>query len=122
MAWDLSHKNTKFHSSLAKQSTMSDVSLHQLLVLFTWFPLAALLFISLLIARTYQKFSGVQTYFWLYTVVGILFGVMSVRYASVGLVISDAFSDIFAGIAGVLLLALFIRLYVHMISDKPKYD
>lgn len=101
---------------------MSDVSLHQLLVLFTWFPLAALLFISLLIARTYQKFSGVRTYFWLYTVVGILFGAMAVRYASVGLVVSDALSDTFAGVAGILLLILFVRLYVHMISDKPKHD
>ena len=101
---------------------MSDVSLHQFLVLYTWFPLAALLLITLLIARTYQKFSNSKTYFWLYILVGILFGAMAVRYASVGLVAQDVITDILAFTAGLLLMFLSIKLYLYMMANDPNHD
>lgn len=101
---------------------MSNVSLHQFLVLYTWFPLAALLLITLLIARTYQKFSNIKTYFWLYIVVGILFGAMAVRYASAGLVLTDKATDILAFVAGTLLIFLSIRLYLFMMAKDPNHD
>jgi hypothetical protein len=97
---------------------LNNESLHQFLVLYTWFPLAALLFFILLIARFYQKFSGQRMYFWYYGVVVVLFGVVAVRYASINIVIGDKFTDIVSMIAGGLLLLLCAILYWHMLRKK----
>jgi hypothetical protein len=99
---------------------LNDVSLHQLLVLYTWFPFAALLLFLLLIARFYQRFSGERTYYWLYVLVMALFGAMAVRHAGAGIVIADVFTDLIACFAGVLLLFLTIRLQTIMLARKPE--
>lgn len=101
---------------------MSDVSLHQFLVLYTWFPLAGLLLFLLLIARIYQKFSEVRTYYWLYVMVMVLFGIWAVRYAGAGIVLGDIASDIIALAAGCLLIVLVIRLHNFMLSQTKKND
>lgn len=93
---------------------MTDVSLHQFLVLLTWFLLAALLCLTLLIARFYQKFSGEQMHYRLYFVCIILFGVMFVRVAGVGFVIGDYLADALSIVAGGLLLFLALILYLRM--------
>ena len=72
----------------------------------------------LLIARFYQKFSGHRTHFWYYVVVVVLFGVVAVRYASVGIVIGDRLTDIISIIAGVLLLFLCATLYWCMLRKN----
>jgi hypothetical protein len=97
---------------------LNNESLHQFLVLYTWFPLAALLFFMLLIARFYQKFSGQRTYFWYYGVVVVLFGVAAVRYASVGVVLGDKVTDAISITAGGLLLLLCAILYWHMLRKN----
>lgn len=97
---------------------MNEVSLHQFLVLYTWFPLSALLFFLLLIARFYQRFSGVKTYYWFYVLAIVLFGIMAVRYAGAGIVLGDLLSDAFAILAGGLLLFLLILLYINMMRHK----
>ena len=97
---------------------MNYESLHQFLVLYTWFPLAALLFFMLLIARFYQKFSGKRVYFWYYMIAVVLFGIVAVRNASVGLVIGDRLSDIVSVIAGLLLLLLSGTLYYFMVRKN----
>jgi len=97
---------------------LNDVSLHQFLVLYTWFPLAVLLLFMLLIARFYQKFSGERTFFWLYILNAILFGAMCVRYASMGIVVGDIVSDILALLAGSLLIFLVLLLRFRMINKK----
>lgn len=99
---------------------MSNVSLHQFLVLYTWFPLAALLFFFLLIARFYQKFSGIRTYYWLYLLAIILFGVMAVRHTAAGLVVGDVFTDIIGMAAGTVLLGLMAILVRHMLKPENK--
>lgn len=93
------------------------VALHQFLVLYAWFPLAALLLLMLFIGRFYQKFSGEQTYFWLYIVVMVLFGAGSVRYAGAGIVTGDVLSDVLMFIAGSLLLFLSFVLYRRMMNQ-----
>lgn len=98
---------------------MTPVSLHQFLVLYSWFPLAALLFFLLLIGRFYQKFSGVQTYFWVYIVAMIIYGAAVVRYAGVGIVLGDALADVLYLIGGLLLLCLVGVLYYHMMRETP---
>jgi len=100
---------------------LNDVSLHQFLVLYTWFPLSALLFFLLLIARFYQRFSGVKTWFWLYVLVIVLFGAMAVRDAGVGMVVGDLLTDAFSILAGGILLFLVILLQNHMMRQK-KHD
>lgn len=98
---------------------MNNVSLHQLLVLYTWFPFAALLLFLLLVARFYERFSGERTYYWLYIPAVILFGAMSVRYASAGIVITDIYTDTIGIFAGGLLLYLTLRLRQVMLRRKP---
>jgi hypothetical protein len=102
--------------TIPEQPALNTVALHQFLVLYTWFPLAALLLLMLLIGRFYQKFSGEQTYFWLYIPVTGLFGAAAVRYAGAGIVLGDALSDVLMAIAGMLLLFLSGVLYRHMMN------
>ncbi len=99
---------------------MNTIALHQFLVLYMWFPLAALLLIMLLIGRFYQKFSGEQTYFWLYIVVIVFFGAAAVRHAGAGIVITDALTSGLLFIAGSLLLFLSAVLYRRMINQSPQ--
>ncbi|MEO1644164.1 MAG: hypothetical protein AAFR67_03180 [Chloroflexota bacterium] len=97
---------------------MTDVSLHQFLVLLTWFLLAALLCLTLLIARFYQKFSGEQMHYRLYFVCIVLFGAMFVRIAGVGFVVGDYFADALSIVGGSLLLFLSLILYFRMMRSK----
>lgn len=96
------------------------LSLQQFLVLYTWFPLAALLVFILLIARFYQKFSGERTYFEYYLVPLVCFGGWSVRYASADQIAGNALADTLLGVGGVFLLVLTLRLYWLMIYRKKK--
>lgn len=72
----------------------------------------------LLIARFYQIFSGHRTYFWYYVIVIVLFGIVAVRYASVGIVLGDRMMDIVAIIAGGLLIFLCAILYHYMVQKN----
>ena len=104
---------------------MLPLSLSQALVLYTWFPLAALLFFLLLIARFYQKFSGKQTYFRLYLAPIFLFGAGAVRAASVGPFVEDVLANRLLAAAGLSLLLLTVLLYRrmllgHVVLKKPQ--
>lgn len=97
---------------------MISLSINQFLALFLWFPLAALLSFLLLIARFYQKFSGERTYSRLFLVPVALFGGAAVRYASIDQVIGDPLGDILQAAAGVVLIALCLKLYQLMIVQQ----
>jgi len=94
------------------------LSLNQFLVLYSWFPLAALLLFTILIARFFEKFSGEKTYFRLFLIPVVLFGAGSVRYAGTEHIGGDPFADIMMGIAGLMLLILSSRLYWLMIVRR----
>ncbi len=96
---------------------MDVVTLHQILALFTWFPLVIILAIYLLIARFYQRFSGKRTHFWLYMVPIVLYGGSFVRYASIDRFVGDAFADLLAALAGAVLLVLTTTLYLQMMKN-----
>jgi hypothetical protein len=98
---------------------VSSVSLHQFLVLYTWFPLAALLLFLLLIARFYEKFSGIRTYFWLYVLPLAGMGAAAVRYAGIPVVFNDLLAALLSFISGVVLLLLSMHLYRVMLAKKP---
>lgn len=95
---------------------MTSFSTNQLLILYTWFALAWLLFFLLMIARFYQKFSGVRTHFRWFLAPIVLFGAAAVRYASVDRMAGDdLLGDWFSAAAGVILLVLCAILYRRMI-------
>jgi hypothetical protein len=91
-------------------------SVSQVLALYTWFPLVALVFIYLLIARFYQRFSGVRTYFWLYTIPMICYGASAVRYASLPSLDGDRLGDTFFLAGSLLLFGLTGWLFHYMMN------
>lgn len=97
---------------------MLPLSLHQALVLYGWFPLAALLFFVLLIARVYQKFSGQNTYFRLYLVPIVLFGAGAARAAGLEPQQADILADLLFAGGGLVLLALIALLYRRMMVSR----
>lgn len=92
----------------------------QVLLLYTWFPLAFVIFIMLLVARFYQNFSGDYTYYRLYIVPLVLLGMAAVRYASLGLLAGDLFGDALLAVGGLVLLLLSIHLYNRMMMRGKK--
>lgn len=98
---------------------MTSVSLNQFLMLYQWFPLAALLMLMLLIARFYEKFSGRTTYYRLFLLVIVLFGGAMVRYASVDRIAGDIPGDTMLGLAGLLLAGLCLHLLRLMVLSLP---
>jgi len=99
---------------------MVSLSLQQSLWLYMWFPLTALLVFLLLIARFYQKFSGVKTYYEYLGVAIILFGIAFVRYASLNQLSGDLFADVLFGVGGLILIGFCVRLYRIMILQASK--
>ena len=99
---------------------MDSVSFHQFLVLYTWFPLIAVLLLLLLIARFYQKFSGERTYFPAYIIPIMGYGIVAVRYAGHEQITGDLPADIISLISGIILLVLCIHLYNLMMSHRNK--
>lgn len=97
---------------------MTVISPNQILLLYTWFPLAAVIAILLLIARFYQKFSGDRTGYMLYLIPLVLFGAGVVRYASIDQIAGDTLGDILMGTAGLVLLLLSLWLYHLMTSGR----
>jgi hypothetical protein len=97
---------------------ISSLSLNQLLALYSWFPLAALLMFMLLIARFYEKFSGNRMYFKGFVIPLILFGMAIVRYASVDGIVGDAIADVALISAGITLVTLCIVVYWQMLRSK----
>ncbi len=99
---------------------MGVLSISQFLVLFTWFPLALLMFFLMLIARFYQRFSARRTYYWLYLVPIVCYGAAAVRYASIDQVTGDLIGDTFGGIAAMTLAVLSLLLYRRMMSGVDR--
>jgi hypothetical protein len=97
---------------------VSTLALNQLLLLYTWFILAGVLFFLLLIARLYHQFSGERTFFRLFILPIILFGLAVVRYNSIDRVAHDMLGSSLAALAGVILIGLCARLYFQMTAGR----
>lgn len=96
---------------------MTVVSLSRFLLLYGWFALAALLMFLLLIARFYQRVSGEKTYYGFFALPIILFGIASVRYASINQIAGDTVADLMRLTAGVVLAVHCLYLYRQMTRD-----
>ncbi len=97
---------------------MTAISLNQILLLYIWFPLAVVIAIMMLIARFYQNFSGDQTYYPLYLIPLVLFGVAAVRYASLNQISGDWLGDALSGVGGSVLIILSVLLYHRMTTGR----
>ena len=98
------------------------LSTNQFFMLYTWFLLAVLLIVTLLIARFYQKFSGARAFYKWFIVPLLLLGVAAVRYTSVGSMGGDTAADLFSAAGGVILIALCAALYRLMLHGRGKPD
>lgn len=85
---------------------MNALSLHQFFALYIWFPLTVALLFLLLIARFYEKFSGVRMYFRFLLLPIVLYGASAVRYASIERVSGDGLADSLSALAGLIVLVL----------------
>lgn len=99
---------------------MSADSLNQLLNLYTWFLLTALLFFLLLIGRFYERFSGERTHFRIFLVPAALFGVEVVHRSAGSPLGQDWFGALMSGAAGVVLIVLCLRLYRQMTVGRHR--
>ncbi|MCU0499039.1 MAG: hypothetical protein MUF87_16935 [Anaerolineae bacterium] len=82
---------------------MNALTITQMLALYTWFPLAALLMFLFLITRFYERFSGKRMYFRALLLPMILFAAATVRYISIDQFMGDVAADLFWISGGVLL-------------------
>ncbi len=87
-------------------------------MLYMWFPLAAFLFLLLLIARFYERFSGEQTFFRFFVFPIVFFGIATVRYASINRMAGDGWGDVMMAIGGAFLAALCVFLYRRMTAGR----
>ena len=97
---------------------METASLIQLLTIFAWFPVAVLLAILMLIARFYQKQTGELTYYPLFGVPIVCFGLAAAQQARTSQLFSDPISDLLLFGGGVLLVVLCLWLYHKMTSGR----
>jgi hypothetical protein len=97
---------------------MIAITPNQILLLYTWFPLAVGIALMLLVARFYQKFSGERTFYSFYILPIVLFGGAAVRYASLNQIAGDALGDVIMGIAGLILISLSAYLFRLMTSGR----
>jgi membrane-associated phospholipid phosphatase len=97
---------------------MTAISLSQLLTLYSWFVLTAVLAFLILIARFYQKFSRVRMYFRLFFIPVLLFGAAAVRYANIDRVAHDPYADLLTASGGVLLALLCAYVYYRMMAGR----
>ncbi|MDZ4770682.1 MAG: hypothetical protein SGJ24_16270 [Chloroflexota bacterium] len=96
---------------------MESGAFSQLLTLYTWFLLAAFIAFLLLIARFYGRFAGERTYYLLFLVPIILFGVEAVRQTRLR-VVDDAVGALLAAVAGLVLIGLSALLVYRMTTGR----
>jgi hypothetical protein len=97
---------------------METAGLIQLLSIFAWFPVAVLLALLTLIARFYQKQTGESTYYPVFGVPIVCFGLAAAQQARTNQLFSDPLSDLLLFGGGVVLVALCLRLYNKMTSGR----
>jgi hypothetical protein len=89
-------------------------SINQFLTIFTWFPLAALMSVLMLIARFYQKQSGQNTHYPWFLVPIMLYGAAAARASNVDLAFGDPLAAVLMFCGGIALATLCLILFRQM--------
>lgn len=97
---------------------MSNVSIHQVVTIFIWFGLSALLFLMALIARFYERLSGQRTFYGLFGVPVVAFAIATVVLTRQDVIAGDAVADLSLTAGGVALSALCLHVYRLMTSGR----
>ena len=98
---------------------MATITANQALTIFSWFALAALLSILLLIGRFYENVTKERTYYWVFALPIVVFGLASARYAFIDQAMgSDPLGDGLWLLGGVLLAGICIYLYNLMTAGR----
>lgn len=97
---------------------MGDVSIHQLVTIYTWFGMSALFFLMALIARFYERLSGQRTYYWLFALPLIAFALATVIFTRQDVITGDALGDLLLFAGGLTLGVLCLRIYQLMTSGR----
>lgn len=90
---------------------------NQLIILYGWFLLVGLMLFLMLIARFYQRFAGEKTYYQLFLIPMMLFGVQVVRRTNYA---TDTLGNVSAALGGIILLALSLFLYWRMTDGRGR--
>lgn len=98
---------------------MDEIShINTILTVYTWFPLAALLAILLMIARFFQVQTRSNVYYGFFLLPIVLFGVAIAYQASVGRVMAVPLADGLSLVGGLVLVGLCMQLYRRMTSGR----
>lgn len=98
---------------------MSEIShLNTILMVYTWFPLAALLAILLMIARFFQVQTQVNASYGWFLVPIVLFGIAVAYQASIGKSLAAPVADALFLAGGLVLTWLCVGLYRRMTSGR----
>jgi len=97
---------------------MTAITAHQALTIFSWFAVAILLLLLLLIARFYQNVSQERTYYWVFGLPIVIFGLGAARYAFLDRVGGDPLGDLLWFSGGILLAAMCVYLYNLMTQGR----
>ncbi len=97
---------------------MDVARLNQVVTIFTWFPLVALLAILLLIARFYQGLTGEVTRYPLFVAPMLLFGLAAVTEVLAGQARESLLTDGLMFVGGAILLGLCLSLYRRMTAGR----
>lgn len=97
---------------------MNTLVVSQLFLLLTAFALAALLWLMLLIARFYARFSSQATGHRWFIVPIILYSLAAIRYSSIDRSAGDPIADALLAIGGIMLAILSLRLHHQMTHHK----
>ncbi|GAB4569767.1 MAG: hypothetical protein Kow0077_02810 [Anaerolineae bacterium] len=97
---------------------MEPSQLNQVLTVYAWFPLAMLISTLLLIARFYSRQTQERTYYGLFTVPIVLFGIAAAHYAVTNRVMGSPLADVLMMVGGVSLGGLCLHLYRQMTAGR----
>jgi phosphoglycerol transferase MdoB-like AlkP superfamily enzyme len=97
---------------------MDNLSLHQLLTIFSWFGLSVVLFLLALIARFYEELSSQRTYYQFFAIPVLAFAGATVRFSQLDQVTRDVWGDLCLLVGGVSLAALCLHVYRLMTSGR----
>ena len=97
---------------------MTSITPNQALTLYIWFTLTVLLALLLMIARFYQNVSKERTYYEVFALPIVIFGIASARNAFIDRLSGDVLADSLWFVGGALLVALCVYLYNLMISGR----
>ena len=86
--------------------------------MYNWFLSAVLVVILLMIARFYELKTHERTYFRIFVLPLLFFGVASLRSAYLDQAATDEFAASFWAIGGIILIVLCVRLYHLMTSHR----